>query len=427
MSHLCVMQNRKTYAVVGAGIAGLACAIHLAEAGHDITLFDKGRRPGGRIATRRARQEGAPEASFNHGAQFATARGQAFTALLTQLRAEHQAAPWKAAQKSTDAAWVGVPGMSALPQAMAARAEALGVKILCDRHVAFIHDTGTLRHLPAADAKPGQITDAGGVLTPAFDAVLLTTPAPQALSLFACRDHDFANRMADIMLAPCWAVMAVFAEPVEGPDTLRPQHNPLGWLARENSRPNNPNARDTWTLHASADWSRAHLDDSAEQVQAALMAEFSALMETTATPVNLAAHRWRYALVERALGTPCLWDPIAGLGYASDGCLGPRVESAFDSGVALARAVLESLRPRSYSPIEAEIMRQATERGPDKSLCPSDIAQALAPDWRPLLPGVRDAAIALATEGRIDILRKGKPIPPAETRGVIRLRIRTAG
>jgi len=38
--------------IIGAGIAGLACGLELARAGLAVTLLDKGRRPGGRAATR---------------------------------------------------------------------------------------------------------------------------------------------------------------------------------------------------------------------------------------------------------------------------------------------------------------------------------------------------------------------------------------
>jgi hypothetical protein len=73
--------------------------------------------------------------------------------------------------------------------------------------------------------------------------------------------------------------------------------------------------------------------------------------------------------------------------------------------------------------IEAEILRQAEARGAGKSLCPSEVARALAPEgWRALLAPVRQAALRLAAEGRIEILRKGKPVPPEAVRGVIRLR-----
>lgn len=48
----------------------------------------------------------------------------------------------------------------------------------------------------------------------------------------------------------------------------------------------------------------------------------------------------------------------------------------------------------------------------------------MSPEWRQLLTAVRRAAIRLAEAGRIDILRKGKPVTGEAIRGVIRLRIR---
>jgi hypothetical protein len=77
--------------------------------------------------------------------------------------------------------------------------------------------------------------------------------------------------------------------------------------------------------------------------------------------------------------------------------------------------------------IEQEILRQTAERGPGKSICPSEVARALAPEedaWRRLMGPVRAAAIRLARQGKVEVLRKGKPVDPdAEIRGVIRLRI----
>lgn len=74
------------------------------------------------------------------------------------------------------------------------------------------------------------------------------------------------------------------------------------------------------------------------------------------------------------------------------------------------------------SAIEAEILACVTTAGIGSSISPSDVAQGLAPaDWRPLLGPVRRVALKLQAENRIVILRKGKPVPAAEVRGVIRL------
>jgi hypothetical protein len=82
----------------------------------------------------------------------------------------------------------------------------------------------------------------------------------------------------------------------------------------------------------------------------------------------------------------------------------------------------------SATMIEAEIIRQTTLRGPDKSICPSEVARALEPAeeaWRRLMGPVRAAAIRLARAGQVEVLRKGKPVPSdADIRGVIRLRVK---
>lgn len=86
-------------------------------------------------------------------------------------------------------------------------------------------------------------------------------------------------------------------------------------------------------------------------------------------------------------------------------------------------------RPTGPSPdaLRAEIMRQVTERGDEKSICPSEVARAYGEDWQRLMGQVRDAAKALSREGKIDILRKGRPVEPDAIRGVIRLRLRPDG
>ena len=82
------------------------------------------------------------------------------------------------------------------------------------------------------------------------------------------------------------------------------------------------------------------------------------------------------------------------------------------------------------SRIETEILAQTLARGREKSICPSEVARSLAEggqpdDWRTLMHPVRQEALRLARGGRIEILRKGKPIEPDAARGVIRLRARS--
>ena len=73
--------------------------------------------------------------------------------------------------------------------------------------------------------------------------------------------------------------------------------------------------------------------------------------------------------------------------------------------------------------IEATILALTAQRGPAKSICPSEVARALRPDWQSLLTEVRRVACRLAAAGQIDILRKGQVVEPVGVKGVIRLRL----
>ena len=73
--------------VVGGGISGIACAGALNRRGQAVTLLDKGRVLGGRMASRRIRDSGTP--SDGHvvdiGASYFTAQDDRFRELVERL------------------------------------------------------------------------------------------------------------------------------------------------------------------------------------------------------------------------------------------------------------------------------------------------------------------------------------------------------
>jgi hypothetical protein len=77
--------------------------------------------------------------------------------------------------------------------------------------------------------------------------------------------------------------------------------------------------------------------------------------------------------------------------------------------------------------IEAKMLELVTARGAGRNLDPTEIARALGGDkpegWGPLMQPVRLAAVRLMKEGRITILRKGRPVDPDDFRGIYRLTI----
>jgi hypothetical protein len=75
--------------------------------------------------------------------------------------------------------------------------------------------------------------------------------------------------------------------------------------------------------------------------------------------------------------------------------------------------------------IEARILALLAERGGARTIGPMDVARALVGDhpdaWGPLMQPIRRVAVRLAKEGRIVILRKGRPVDPNDFRGVYRI------
>ena len=310
-------------AIIGAGLAGLSCATRLTEAGRAVRLFDKGRAPGGRVATRRLEVAGET-LRLDHGAQYFTARDPAFATLLTATGAQ----PWPDAER-----FVPVPTMSALPKQMAE-----GLDIAQARHVTLLEPTAggwLLHHLPAELVRPGQpLPDMEPDVDGPFEAVAITAPAPQAAELLGGHAPWMSEMLAGVVYEPCWTWLAAFAARLDLPDSLRPEAGPIGWAARNSAKPGRAPA-ESWVVQATGSWSRAHLEDPAGAVAAALREALGAPL-----PLAEATHRWRHSLVEQALDQPCVWDGAKGLGLAGDFCLAGRAEAAFLSGRALAEAML---------------------------------------------------------------------------------------
>ena len=304
-------------AIVGAGIAGLSCALRLQGGDHHVTLFDKGRGAGGRMSTRRV-ETPAGTAAFDHGAQYLTARDPGFVAAIGAWEAAGVVARWPAAG---DDAWVGTPGMNAI------------VKHLADQtDVHWHHQVTAIRH------------DAAGWLiepfaTDPFDAVVVAVPAEQTAVLLADPDPATAAAARACHSAPCWTAMLAFAEPLAIADDIVKQTGIIGWAARNSAKPGR-SGPEAWVVQATPEWSTTHLEESVDSVVdrllAALGEQISGMLPT---PIARTGHRWRYA---RATGTGigCIWNRDARLGAAGDWLLAPRIESAWLSGRMLGDAIL---------------------------------------------------------------------------------------
>lgn len=318
-------------AVIGAGVAGIACANALQGNGLRITVLEKSRGLGGRLATRRV-DEGV---TFDHGAQYFTARSPEFRRMAEQSIAQGCVDYWRPehceTQPSAGRDWlIGVPTMNALIKPLAE-----GVDIRLNREVAAV----------VRDGRGWRVHYSNDCDSTFFDRVVCTAPAPQAAVLF--RDEPgIARSLAKVSVAPCWALMISFAAPFDpGFEARKFTCGDVAWVARNSSKPGRSTENDCWVLHASPTWSQRHLEQDRERI-APMMIDLLADLANVPLPecVHISAHRWRYALTTNALGAPFLCSSDRSLFLGGDWCLGARIESAYESGRAMAKALVESCK-----------------------------------------------------------------------------------
>jgi len=322
-------------AVIGAGIAGLSCATALQQAGLKVTVFDKSRSAAGRMSARRG--DGW---QCDHGAQYFSARHPAFHAEVTRWQQAGVAGLWTPRLQVIDGEstaernlhdssierFVGIPRMTA------------PARLLADALTLRLQTTATQvqRHIDGW----GLCTEEHGWLDERFDALLLAVPAPQAEPLLRQTAPRLAALAGGAVMRGSWTIMLRYEAPLElGFDAAFVNHDPLRWIARDSRKPGRV-GEETWVLQASASWSEAHLEDSAESVAAILIREFSAL--GAPAPHAWTVHRWRYADTNPALDITCAWNSETGVGLCGDWLNGGKIEGAWLSGQALARQVVDS-------------------------------------------------------------------------------------
>lgn len=306
--------------VVGAGLSGLMCARTLTVHGHDVTVFDKGRSAGGRMATRRI-----GDARLDHGAQFFTARSEEFSRIIAEWVDRGVAREWCRgfAEHDGHPRWVGVGGMTTIAKHLAG---SLDVRY---GHLAF-----SLRR----DADTWLLTTDDGRSHDA-DCIVLTAPIPQSMSLLVSAGVDLPADLRSIDYDRTIGLLVTLA----GDDHLVP---PPGGMQSpdavfsfigDNHR-KGISERAALTFHANPAWSLDHYDVDTDTIAALLMEAASPYLGHCGV-LEHQVKKWRFAIPKTLWPEPCWLDPTGTLALAGDAFAGPRVEGAVLSGLAAGRAL----------------------------------------------------------------------------------------
>jgi predicted NAD/FAD-dependent oxidoreductase len=257
--------------------------------------------------------------SFDHGAQYFTARDDSFRALATEWHKNGVVEPWP---EIGDDAWVGVPGMNAVIRQMAQPHE-----VLFD---CLVHGL--------ARQNAGWMVSGKSQMFGPFDAAVVAIPAEQAMVLLSLHDFEMAREAMVARSQPCWTAMFAFEGRLPTERQILRDQGIVVWATRNSDKPCR-DGPETWVVQANGQWSADHIEDAPQVVCASLLEALGhALNVDLPTPFASQAHRWRYAL-SAGMGVGSLWNAALKLGACGDWLLGPRVECAWLSGRELGRQI----------------------------------------------------------------------------------------
>ncbi len=318
--------------IVGAGLAGLMAGQALQAHGHDVTVLDKGRSPGGRLATRRI---GA--ATLDHGAQFFTVRSDVFAALVEDWQAEGLVGEWCrgfGARPDGYPRYAVAGGMNALAKQLA-----LGLDVRSDTLVFALRANGPGdTDGPGARAPWRILIDDGSVVD--VDATVLTCPLAQSFSLLVDSGIELPAELRDTDYDRTLTLLAVLDRPGAVPSPGGVQGGDPTFSFIGDNQAKGVSAVPALTCHANPEWSLAWWERPLEEA----LAELRRLARPwlgPATIVDSQLKRWRFATPQSIWPRPC-WVAPTGPGalvLAGDAFAGPRVEGAALSGLAAAAAL----------------------------------------------------------------------------------------
>ncbi len=306
--------------IVGAGISGLVAANELRAAGADVAVVDKGRSPGGRLATRRI---GA--ATLDHGAQFFTVRTPAFQRRVDAWIERGLVTVWSHGFGSTDAhpRYVAPAGMNSLAKDLA-----VGLDVSCSTMAFAVRPTGSQWQV---------VIDDGSVRV--ADRVVVTTPLPQAFALLADAAIELDDRLMRTEYDRTIALLATLDRPprIEAPGGVQGPSDHVAFVADNVAK--GVSATPAITLHASAAWSETHWERHTAEVLASLV-DLAGPWLGDAAIVEAHVKKWRFATPRTPWPDPCWVSADGAIVLAGDAFDGPRVEAAHNSGLAAAHTLL---------------------------------------------------------------------------------------
>ena len=337
--------------IVGAGVAGLACARELHRRNVPTVTLERGRRVGGRCASGRVDDQ-----AVDHGTPFLHAISREFGLVLNDLDPAGKLPGWPLRIRGERLAvtpdsyrpgrrrMARRDGVGALPQFLARELD-----VRFGHEVTALEEAGACVHARLAD---------GTAL--AAPIVVVAATLPESLALAKPLVHEWPGAgaplaaIARMRTIPCLTVVAGYPRRGESLefDIWHPiEATTIHAIVNDSDKREAPREC-VLVIHARAQYSASHLEDAEEEWSGELLWEAAELLGHWAkSPLWQQTHRWPCARLRQGdgLGAPVSFESrrgasvaVCGEGFALDGGL----EGAYFSGLALGEQIATLPRVR---------------------------------------------------------------------------------
>jgi len=318
--------------VIGGGITGLTIATILQRKGIKVTVLDKGKGIGGRVATRRLRHEDSVVGVFDYGTQYFSVGNPQFQVWVDDWLKHDVIKEWSQGFGQADeTCYCGVKGTRGIAQYLA---EDLDVQ------------TGT-KAIEVSYDKKWLVKTEDDDHQYQGDMLVMTSPMPQSLSLLDASlmalPLDIRFALEKIEYDKCITVLALLEQPssIPAPGGISLEHDSLAWLADNHQKEISPDGY-AITLQATPKFSDEYWSSDDAEIVYKLVTAGADYLDSPV--IKYQVHRWRYSQPRTFYSESCLILSELPLVMAGDAFVAPSIEGAVISGMAAGKFICQRFR-----------------------------------------------------------------------------------
>lgn len=328
--------------IIGTSIAGLIAGKRLAKAGHDVTVIEKERSLGGRLATVKL-----DDINLDYGISHFTAETQTFQVFINELQQQGEITEWVNEFSLYDGmefhhvdpnsdpqvTYVGVNGNQSI---------AKGLSRWVD--IKSEEQAGGLTYIgPDRSKKRSWMINLTDISVFECDAVILATPAVEAYGIIQTVQNRTATRkiirhIDEVRYDGSFSLACTFDH--EGPDWsgIEFENSNISFISNESSKREGVEQA-ALVIHSSNDFYRRNAQADDEKVKEALLESATDVIDPwILQPKSTYLHHWKYFMAQNPINEYFMELEMdeAPLALIGDYLGGNSLENAFVSGYNLA-------------------------------------------------------------------------------------------